>query len=362
MKKMIVFLLALCCCSVFFACKKHCEHQYQEEITTAASCSNAGIKTFTCTLCNDSYTEDIDLVAHTYSDAVVTKAPTCAAEGTKTFTCSVCKNTKTESIAKTEHKYTSKVTAEPTCTAKGTKTFTCTGCGDNKSEIINAKGHNYKTDLVKKATCTDNGQNKISCTRCNYSYTEAINSTGHNWISATCTEAKHCTKCNLSEGKALGHTTQSGTCGRCKQVVVNTEKIAAIEAENKRHEGAIAQIEQYYDTSISILERTISSLKSQYGISYVSSESYYLNRQRSVESEISNTISKMYYTSSALEKAQLERQLTNLQEELLEINICLRIIEKQDELDSLRNQKTLLLRDENELHKENLEDIEKKYG
>ena len=38
---------------------------------------------------------------------------------------------------------------------------------------------------------------------------------GHTWLEATCTEAKTCEICGISEGEALGHTTQTGTCDRC---------------------------------------------------------------------------------------------------------------------------------------------------
>ena len=63
---------------------------------------------------------------HNYGYGKVTKAATCTAAGIKTFTCSVCKSTRTESIKATGHKWDSgKVTKPATCTAAGVKTFTC---------------------------------------------------------------------------------------------------------------------------------------------------------------------------------------------------------------------------------------------
>ena len=43
-----------------------CSHSYTEEITTAATCEKAGVKTYTCTKCGDSYTETIAALGHSY--------------------------------------------------------------------------------------------------------------------------------------------------------------------------------------------------------------------------------------------------------------------------------------------------------
>jgi len=107
--------------------------------TTAPTCKEAGIKTFTCTVCGDSYTEEIaKLATHSYDAGVETKAPTCKEAGIKTFTCTVCGDSYTEEIAKlATHSYDAGVeTTAPTCKEAGVKTFTCTVCGDSYTEEI----------------------------------------------------------------------------------------------------------------------------------------------------------------------------------------------------------------------------------
>lgn len=76
---------------------------------------------------------------HSYLSQVTTAA-TCTTTGVKTFTCNKCKHTYTETIAKALHSYTPSVTTQPTCTVNGVKTYTCS-CGASYTETISATGH-----------------------------------------------------------------------------------------------------------------------------------------------------------------------------------------------------------------------------
>lgn len=195
-------------------------HNYTGKVTTEATCTKDGVKIFTCSVCNGSYTEAILATGnHNYTSKVTTEA-TCTKAGVKTFTCSMCKGSYTESIAATgEHNYTSKVTTEATCTKAGVKTFTCSMCMGSYNESIAATGkHNYTSKVTTEATCTKNGVKTFTCSMCKGSYTESI-AAGHKWKNATCTAPKTCSVCKGTEGKALGHTTDNGTCSRCNTVV-----------------------------------------------------------------------------------------------------------------------------------------------
>ncbi|MBQ7688655.1 MAG: dockerin type I repeat-containing protein, partial [Clostridia bacterium] len=108
-------------------------------ITKDATCKEAGVKTYTCTVCGTTKTEAIaKTTTHTWNAGVVTKAATCKEAGVKTYTCTVCGATKTEAIAKTTaHTWDGgKVTKEATETAAGVKTYTCTVCGATRTEPI----------------------------------------------------------------------------------------------------------------------------------------------------------------------------------------------------------------------------------
>lgn len=129
------------------------EHTWNDgEVTTAPTCTKAGVKTFTCTACGETRTEDIKATGHTVvvDEAV---APTCTETGlTEGSHCSVCNEVikAQEEVAALGHKWDSgKVTKKPTYTAKGTKTYTCTVCSDTKTEDIPVL---KRVDITKAAS------------------------------------------------------------------------------------------------------------------------------------------------------------------------------------------------------------------
>ncbi len=73
-----------------------------------STCSYTGYKyTKTCLKCNKAYLKG-DTIAkkdHIYDKGVITKPATCTAAGIKTYTCTVCKGKKTETIKATGHKW-----------------------------------------------------------------------------------------------------------------------------------------------------------------------------------------------------------------------------------------------------------------
>ena len=186
-------------------------HSYTSKVTKKATCTENGIKTYTCS-CGNSYTEEIPATGHTWSNWTVTKEATETSTGLKERTCSVCKTTETKTIDKVVHKhnYTSKITTQPTCTADGIKTYTCS-CGDSYTETIPAIGHNYVSEVVAP-TCTTNGYTSHTCSRCGDNYTDNyVDSIEHNceWVvtkEPTCSEnglkEYKCVNCGESTGKS----------------------------------------------------------------------------------------------------------------------------------------------------------------
>ena len=212
-----------------------CAHNYKMTGETPATCTKAGVKTYTCTVCNDKKTETLAALEHSYGK------PTYAWNGINCTAERVCSRD-------SSHKETETVTAAvektraATCTLEELSTYTAvftnTAFNHQKKENVvtaNKLGHDYAVDFTedKPATCTENGSKSRHCSRCDAKtdVTE-IPATGHtngtatteNKVDATCTtdgsydEVVRCTVCNAEIKRvkkiipATGHTGGTATC------------------------------------------------------------------------------------------------------------------------------------------------------
>ena len=205
--------------------KKH-QHDYISTIKKAATCTEPGIRFYTCKDNDDSYEEEIPATGHQHTELRNVKEATCAEAGyTGDTYCKDC-NTKLnsgETIEKKAHTWDEgKITKNATCTEKGIKTYTCIVCNEIKTEEIPATGHQH-TELrnVKEATCAKAGYTGDTyCKDCNTKLNsgETIEKKAHTWDegkitkNATCTEKGiktfTCTVCEstrIEEIPATGH-------------------------------------------------------------------------------------------------------------------------------------------------------------
>ena len=192
-------------------------------VTTAATCTNEGVKTYKCTSCSVTKTEPVPVNGHTYG-ATVTMS-NCTTGGKTVYTCSVCNDKFTANeTAALGHKYDAVVTA-PTCTADGYTTNTCSRCGDTyTSGEINKLGHNFGAwTQTTEPTCLAKGKDTRSCSRCDATETRDVNALGHNYNAEmtmpTCTADGYttytCSRCGDSykgdNNDAIGHRWNAGT-------------------------------------------------------------------------------------------------------------------------------------------------------
>ena len=99
---------------------------YSAKVTTQATCTQKGIKTFTCS-CGKSYTEEIPMLAHNYTKQVIN--PTCDKDGYTINTCSCGHSFNSDVIKAIGHNYTIDIIA-PTYEEKGYNLNTCKNCGN----------------------------------------------------------------------------------------------------------------------------------------------------------------------------------------------------------------------------------------
>ena len=227
-------------------------HTWNEEITVAATCTAAGLKTYTCPTCLETKTEVISAKGHniTKHDA---KDATCTTVGWKAYEdcsdgdyttyveipayghdfttsvwqkdenshwkkCSRCDET--EQTA--EHTWNEEITVAATCTATGLKTYTCPTCLETKTETISAKGHNITQHDAKDATCTTIGWKAYEeCSDCDYTTYVEIPAYGHDFTTSVWQkdENEHWKKCSRCEAtdQTAAHTwneeiTVAATC------------------------------------------------------------------------------------------------------------------------------------------------------
>ena len=166
-------------------------------MTTEPTCTERGVKTYTCSTCDATKTEivgatghsfgnwtevgdhhertcsachDVESGDHAWSFKETLKEATCSETGSELHECSVCHATKTELVPMQEHTFTDwmendanthknvcsicgyvkteahswdggEITSEPTCTERGVTVYTCTKCDATKTEIVGANGH-----------------------------------------------------------------------------------------------------------------------------------------------------------------------------------------------------------------------------
>ena len=245
---------------------KTTEHTWDAgKVTKAATCTEKGVKTYTCTVCGATKTEEIAATGHQHTEVRNKVEATCTKEGySGDVYCTDC-GTKLSSgteIARKAHEYEERERNEANCKRNGYILFVCKVCGDEKREVLPKTDHQH-TEIRNKveATCTDEGYTGDTyCTDCGEKLSDGkkIPATGHIHIGylgkkeATCendgyTGDAYCKDCGitLEIGKnipALGHTwekksvisptyTKKGTityiCKRCKEKkAVTTKKLA----------------------------------------------------------------------------------------------------------------------------------------
>lgn len=232
-----------------------------------ATCTDTGLTDgVRCSVCGVVLTPQTEIPAtgHKWDDGVVTTAPTCENAGVKTYTCTVCSATKTEAIDATGHTPIEVAEQPATCTeaghTAGTKCSVCDAILSGMEEIP-ATGHTEVIDAAKAPTCTETGLTEGKhCSVCNTVLVaqKEIPAKGHTEVidpavEPTCTEpgkteGKHCSVCNeiivaQTEIPAKGHTevidaakaptctepglTEGKHCSVCNEVIVKQEVIPA---------------------------------------------------------------------------------------------------------------------------------------
>ncbi len=262
-----------------------------------------------CSVCGEILTaqEEIPAKGHSYDNGVVTTQPTCTEKGEKTFTCTVCGATKTEEVAELGHDIVHHEAKTPTCTEKGWEAYdTCSRCGYTTYKEIEAKGHTEEVMPAVEPTCTEAGtEAHYECSTCHTLFVDkdgvktevtaeelVIAAKGHSYgeliteVAATCTTAGtkahyKCSACDTlfveenGEKKqvtaedlaipATGHTynaaeTHSNKCVNCDNEITFEEIVAIIKGLANKEEttdtyllkGVVTDFDSFHNPYITV--------------------------------------------------------------------------------------------------------------
>ena len=138
--------------------------------------------------------------------------------GVKTYTCTRCQKTKTEEIKATGHKEVKDAAVAATCEKAGkTEGSHCSVCGKviKAQKEVPVLGHSWDAGkITKAATCTETGVKTHTCIRCQKTKTEEVKATGHKFsawktsskatIYSPAKQTRECTSCHKKQTRDTG--------------------------------------------------------------------------------------------------------------------------------------------------------------
>lgn len=199
-------------------------------------CGYEAAKGISTPCCDRTWKEVLPATGHSWNEGEVTTPATCTTAGVKTYTCTVCQATKTEEIAPTGHAWVNDgAHVDATCTTDGYQDQKCTNDGCDATQRVwdhpedtehkgDGTSHDYKDQewVITPATCTKDGQKVKHCTRApedpTHDEVEVIPATGHE---KTHVEGKKEPTC-----EEPGYTGDK-VCDKCGEVVEKGEVIPA---------------------------------------------------------------------------------------------------------------------------------------
>ena len=169
-------------------------HDYVEATTTAATCTEKGLMTYTCA-CGDSYTEETPALGHD-EETHQGKTPTCIEGGWAEYvSCrrSGCGYSTYEELPTNSDAHAwsdGEELVAPTCEEAGEMLYTCTLCRTaTDTREIPALQHDKQSHNGKAATCEEDGWKAYeTCGRsgCLYTTYETVPALGHDYVDKIC--------------------------------------------------------------------------------------------------------------------------------------------------------------------------------
>jgi len=190
------------------AAKNHNWNDGEIKDGDAATCEDAGVKTYTCTLCGATKTEEIPATGHTWGEWTVTPS-TNDAPGSVSRECAICHEVESVEIPAGGHNLVvdAEASTDATCTNEGELVYKCDkhpDCGITVT-VTTAKTQHTVAQREIQATCDEEGKVEAYCSVCNNVLsTEVIPVKAHSYVAQTAVDPT----CTTS-----GYTVYACACG-----------------------------------------------------------------------------------------------------------------------------------------------------
>lgn len=257
MKKTVFLIIIVSLLFAFVGCDGELKDQHvwdEGTIVKQATCTQEGVRTFTCSHCSATKTEPVAALGHDFTTKIadekyVASQPTAEKAAEYYYTCSRCGEKGTETFTHDQphvHEWVVGKTTEATCTLDGSIEYSCSVCKATKADTIKALGHDFSKEVIDEkylASAAAEGKNPTyykSCSRCEEKGSETFEHK-HSWDegsiskSATCTEKgektskctiEGCKETKIEDVQALGHDYEEVVDERYLKTAATKEKAA----------------------------------------------------------------------------------------------------------------------------------------
>ena len=185
-KHILLFIFLFICIFSLSACgllkQVNCEHVWEEEVETEATCISDGVMLKTCTICGKTMHAKIPASGHAYEE-IEKVDPTCTEEGHSTKECKYCHTQIIETIPAKGHIAGDTIidrNIPATCTEPGelSKALFCKDCHTElwrSTSTTPAIGHDWDDGVFVITPTTHNtGKKAFTCRNCNMKRYELV--------------------------------------------------------------------------------------------------------------------------------------------------------------------------------------------
>ena len=172
----------------------------------AATCEKAGKSEGShCSVCSKviKAQKEVPALGHSWDTGKITKAATCTETGVKTYTCTRCQKTKTEEIKATGHKFSAwKTSSKATIYSPAKQTRECTSCHKKQTRDI---GKKLKATIkVSASKITMQPQQKLGTLKVTFANGDSVKSWKSSNPNVFKVVGKTNGKCTLAAGRIAG--------------------------------------------------------------------------------------------------------------------------------------------------------------